>query len=163
MVQHSAITDPNIHEAKGASTASANTVCIADGAGATSFAKVGPSNIQAVNNVNKIYLTATFVDISTASSQYIVCPLAGVISKIYSVIDGAITTANCGLSFEIANVAVTNGNITITQSGSAAGDVDSSTPTAARTLTAGQAIEMISDGASNTTVNAKITFEIDVT
>jgi len=37
MTQHSKITDPNIHEPKGASTASANQVLVANGDGTTEF------------------------------------------------------------------------------------------------------------------------------
>ena len=43
---------------------------------------------------------------------------------------------------------MTNGGITIANAASAAGDVDSSTPTAANALTAGQALECITDGGS---------------
>lgn len=162
-VVHSTITDPNIHEPKGAGSASANTTYISNGSGSGTWQKVGPSQIQNVNNLNKINLTYTFNDISTAGSQWVVCPIAGDIANIYSVIDGAITGANCGFTFEIAGTAVTDGAITITQSGSAAGDVDSSTPSAANTLSAGQAIEIISDGASTGAVSATFTFVIDVT
>lgn len=154
MPEHRDVSPDNIHEPKGAFSAASGTVYVADGAGSGSF--------TAINNLNKITLTYTFTDISTASSQWVVCPIAGTISKIYSVLHGAIATADTVMSFEIAGIAVTNGNITITQSGSAAGDVDSSTPTAARTLTAGQAIEIISDGGSTNTVNATITFVINV-
>ncbi len=65
-----------------------------------------------------------------------------------------------GFDSEIGGTLVTNSAITITQSGSAAGDVDSSTPSAANTVTAGQAIEVISDGLSTTNVDATITLVI---
>lgn len=155
MPEHRDVSPDNIHEPKGAYSASAGTVYVADGAGSGSF--------TAINNLNKITLTYTFIDVSTASSQWVVCPIAGVITKIYSVLHGSITGVDTVLSFEIGGVAVTNGNITIAHSGSAAGDIDNSTPTAARTLTAGQAIEIISDGGSAGTTNATITFVIDVT
>ena len=163
-VQHSTMTGANLHEPKGVAAASADTVYVADGAGSGTWQKIasGQINTSSVKNVNFIPLTFEFVDISTARSAWVICPLAGLIQKIWSVIDGAITVANCGFTFEIAGVAVTNGAITITQAGSAAGDVDSSTPTAARTLTAGQPIELISDGGSTTAINATFTFEINV-
>ena len=72
----------------------------------------------------------------------------------------AITTADAALSFEIGGTAITNGGITVTQSGSAAGDVDTSTPSAANSVEEGDAIEMISDGASATACEAIITFVI---
>lgn len=162
-IQHANVSVSNIHECKGANTASINTVRISDGAGSGSWTKVSPSSITAVNNINIVTLNYTFTDISTPSSQWIVCPIAGIISKIYTVINGAIITADTTMSFKIAGVAVTNGNIVIPISGSGAGVVGSSTPTAARTLTAGQALEIISDGASSNVINATISFIINVT
>jgi len=102
-------------------------------------------------------LTVTMADISTASSVWVVAPHAGDISKIYSVINGTIATANAAITFELAGVAVTGAGITIAYSGSAAGDVDYSTPTALNTVTAGQAIEIITNGASTNTVIATFT------
>ena len=162
MVEHANVAAANIHECKGANSASVDTVRISDGAGSGSWAKVPPASITGVNNVNLITFTYRFTDISTASSQWVVCPIAGIISKIYTVIHGVITGSDTNMTFEIAGVVVTNGAIVIAQSGSAAGDVDSSTPTAARTLTAGQAIEVISDGGSTNTVDATVTFTINV-
>lgn len=163
-VQHSALTGSSLHEPKGASTASANTMLAANGSGVTNWQKVAVSNIDtsSIKGTNKIYLVYEIADLNPAASYYIVCPLAGVISKIYSVIEGALATADNLISFEIANVAVTNGTITITQTGSAAGDVDSSTPSAARTLTAGQALEIISNGGTSSTTKCTVTIEVDI-
>ena len=110
----------------------------------------------------KVYLTGVITDISTAASHFVVSPVAGTITKIYSTIDNAITVANAALSFELAGTAVTGGGITIATASSAAGDVDSATPSAANTVTAGQAIEMITDGGSTTACRATITFEITI-
>ena len=106
-------------------------------------------------------LTVTMEDISTASSVWVVAPHAGSISAIYSVINGAIITVDAGITTEIAGVAVTGGAITIAFAGSAAGTVDSCTPTALNTVTAGQAIEIITDGASTNTVIATFTLIIE--
>jgi hypothetical protein len=108
----------------------------------------------------KIRLFASITDISTAGQIYVVSPVAGTITKIYSVINGAIATADSILTPKINNVAITNGAITVAFSGSAAGDVDSSTPTAANTITAGQAIEIETDGGSANTVEVVLTIEI---
>ncbi len=107
-----------------------------------------------------VILTAKITDISTAGSTFVVCPIAGDIKTIYSTIKNAITVADAALTFEIAGVAVTGGGITIAYSGSAAGDVDSATPTATNSLTAGQAIEMITDGGSTDACEAVITFVV---
>jgi len=161
---HKDLTGVSLHEPKGAAAASANTAYVADGAGSGAWEKIDVDSINtsSVKNVNLHALTYKFEDISTASSQWVVAPLAGDIQQIYTVIDGAIATADCGISFEIGGVAVTGGGVTVTQSGSAAGDVDSATPSGANTVTAGQAIEVISDGASTNAVDMTVTFLMDV-
>lgn len=108
------------------------------------------------------YLVQTRLpDISTAGSAFAVASHAGKITKITSVINGAIATANGALTFEINGTAITGGAITVTQSGSAAGDVDSSIPTALNTVAVGDTLEVITSGAPTNTVTADITFEID--
>ena len=111
-------------------------------------------------SLKKVYLTTSITDISTAGQIYVVSPVAGTITKIYSVINGAIATANSILTPKIAGTAITNGAITVAFSGSAAGDVDSSTPTAANAITAGAAIEIETDGGSANTVEVVLTIEI---
>lgn len=91
------------------------------------------------------------------ADYYLVIPYAGTITKIYSVIDAAIATADKTLTASIGGVAITNGALTITQAGSAAGDVDSCTPTAANTVTAGQAIKIAATGGSTGAARAHIT------
>jgi len=111
----------------------------------------------------KIYLTGEIADISSAASTWVTSPVGGDITRIYTVIDGAITTPDAGISFEIAATPVTNGGITIDFTTSAAGIVDTATPTAARTVTAGQSIEIITDGASVNAVKAVVVIEITPT
>jgi len=111
-------------------------------------------------SLKKVYLTTSITDISTAGQIYVVSPVAGTITKIYSVINGAIATANSILTPKINNIAITNGAITVAFSGSAAGHVDSSTPTAANAINAGQAIEIETDGGSANTVEVVLTIEI---
>ena len=111
-------------------------------------------------SLKKVYLTTSIEDISTAGQIYVVSPVAGTITKIYSVINGAIATANSILTPKIAGTAITGGAITVAFSGSAAGDVDSSTPTAANAITAGAAIEIETDGGSANTVEVVLTIEI---
>lgn len=154
MTAHASLTGADLHEPKGVAAADSGQVYIADGAGSGTW--------TTLVNANKAYITARLEDISTAKSVFVVPGVAGDVSKIYSVIDGIIATADCTLSFEIAGTPITSGDITIAYSGSAAGDVDSSTPSAANTITAGQAIEIITSGASTNTVNATITFIIDL-
>lgn len=85
-------------------------------------------------------------DGSAEASYFAVAPFAGSISKIWTVTDGAVSTADITVTAKIATVAVTNGVVTIATAASAAGDVDVATPTAANVVTAGQAIEFVVTG-----------------
>lgn len=105
-------------------------------------------------------VTVAIGDVSTAGSVWVVPGVAGSIVKISNVIDAAITVADAGLTFEIGGTAVTGGAITIATAASAAGDVDSSAPSALNVITASEAIEVVKDGASTTTSNGVVTFEI---
>ncbi len=55
---------------------------------------------------------------------------------------------------------MTNSAITVAQSGSAAGDVDTSEPTAANSVSEDGTIEMITDGASTGTQKLLVTFVV---
>lgn len=129
-------------------TSSAAELNITDGVTATA------------TELNETFLTVEIVDVSTASSVWVVSPHAGTVSKIYSVINGTIATAPAVLDPQIGGTSITDGGISITESGSAAGDIDSSTPSAANVVTAGQAIEVATSGASTNTISAVITLVI---
>ena len=101
------------------------------------------------------------VDISTAQSDWIVAPHAGAITDIWTVIDGAIGTADADITLELAGTLVTGSTVTVATASSAAGDVDTATATAANTVAAGDAIEVITDGASTNTVEVCVTIIIE--
>lgn len=95
-------------------------------------------------------------DVSTAQSAYFVADVAGTLSGIKTVINGAIATADAVITAEINGTAVTDSAVTIANSGSAAGDVDTSTPSAANTVAVDDVLEVITDGASTNTVTADV-------
>lgn len=101
--------------------------------------------------INEIYLCAQLADLSTPSSCFVASPVRGKVVAAYSSITNSITGADCTWSLEINDVAVTNSTATVAYSGSAAGDVDSCTPTGANTVQAGDRIEFKSAGESSTT------------
>ena len=113
-----------------------------------------------MRTLNDYFLTSKITNISSAGSTFVPVPDGGRIIKIFTSIKNAITTANAALSFEIGGTAVTGGGITVTQSGSAAGDVDTAEPTAENSVNEGQAIEMITDGGSSTACECLVTFVI---
>jgi hypothetical protein len=149
--QHASISNANLHEPKDVSTASAEQVYVADGIGSGTW------------TTREVILNTIIDDISTASSAWVVCPVAGNITKVQSVIDTAITTADATLTTKIGGVNVTGGGLTVSFTGAAAGDVDSTSPTALNAVSANQAIEIATDGGSTTASKAVITFTIERT
>lgn len=91
-------------------------------------------------------LCKDIADGSLDATYYMVAPWAGTITGIRTVIDGVVSTADITITPKIGVTGMTNGVVTITQSSSAAGDVDTSTPSAANTVTAGQAFNLVVAG-----------------
>lgn len=115
---------------------------------------------MAVQPLDIMPVYAKIEDVSTAGQVYVVAPTDGEIVKVYSALNAAIAMANAAITTKIAGTAITGGGITITQSGSAAGDVDSAEPTAANYVKEGQVIEIETDGASTNTVSVDFTILI---
>lgn len=111
-------------------------------------------------SLKKVYLTVDMTDISTPSTVYLPSPVAGTITKITTIINGAIATANSIITSKIGATAITNGAITVAYSGSAAGHIDSATPTALNTVVVGSNINFTTDGASSNVVRTTIVVEI---
>jgi hypothetical protein len=75
--------------------------------------------------LNLALVDARLADISTASTAYAASPFHGALYRAYSCLQGAISGSNCTWSMTVNGVAVPNSTVTVTASGSAAGDVDS--------------------------------------
>lgn len=90
-----------------------------------------------------------------------ISPFSGLVTRIQSIIELALTTGDATLTPAIAGTNITGGAITVTQSGSAAGDKDSATPTAANYVTAGDALTVTVTGSQNAAAPANLIFEID--
>jgi hypothetical protein len=111
---------------------------------ATARANLGGGADKIVLEIRDINLVG-----ATAEVKRTVSPVAGTIDKIYSVIDGALTTGDATLTAKIGAVAVTDGVLTVTQAGSAAGDVDSVTPSAAKTVAVGDVVSITVGGTND--------------
>ena len=79
------------------------------------------------------FLCASIPDAKAADTRYIPVPDGGEVVRIISAIEITLV-GDLLITPKIGGVAITNGAITVTASGSAAGDVDTSAPTAARTV-----------------------------
>lgn len=153
MAQHKDLTGSDLHEPKGVSTASAGQVYVADGAGSGAWT----GGVESFTS-----LSLTFTDISTAGDLYIACGVTGTITRIDCVLGGAITTADAVLSAKIDGVSVDDGNITVSESGSAAGVAFFSEPTGHNDVVPGSVIKITTDGASSTTATCTVTVTINV-
>ena len=115
---------------------------------------------QIMRTLNDYFINAEIEDISTASSTFVAVPDGGRVIKIITALQGAISGANAAITFEIGGTAMTNSAITVAHSGSAAGDVDTSEPTAANSVSEDGTIEMITDGGSTGTQKLLVTFVV---
>lgn len=105
-------------------------------------------------NKESICMRVTNLVAASAKVYRAVAPHAGTIDLIYSVLEeAALAAGDATLTFSIDGTPVTGGVITIAQAGSAAGDVDTVSPSAAKTVAAGSVIECTVGGA-NTDANA---------
>ena len=152
MAHHKDLTGVDLHEPKGAASAAAGTVYVADGLGSGSWLPRLPNNV---------ILNARIDDVSTAGDIYIPVPIAGVITRISTTLGAAISVADANITFSINGVAIDGSAITIAFTGSAPGDVDSSTPSGHNTVAVGNQIKVSTDGGSTTTAPLTVSILID--
>jgi len=102
-------------------------------------------------------------DISTAETLYLMLPECTV-TKIWSVLSGTIANVNATITASRIGVALTNGVITIAFAGSAAGDIDSCTPTANNDFDGStQYLKLVGGGESTNAVPVLVTVEFSMT
>ena len=148
-VNHSTLTDPYLHEPKGVASASSGEVYVANGSGSGTW--------TAKETLIELSLEGYLEDVSSVETVYVPIPFAGTIVKVLTVLEGSISSANSTVT--VKNSAGSSmGTLTITASGSAAGDVDILEPTTNNTVTADSFITVESNGAS--TNSAKLRFVV---
>jgi len=113
-----------------------------------------------MRTLNDYFVYGEIADISTASSTFVAVPDGGKIIKIATALQGAISGGDAAITFELGGTAVTGGAITVANSGSAAGDVDTAEPTAANDVAEDGTIEMITNGGSTGAQKLCVTFTI---
>lgn len=105
---------------------------------------------------NKVALPMRIADLvgGTAAVYSIVSPVAGDIEAIHCILnEAALTVGDATITGSIVAVAITGGVVTITQAGSAVGDIDLASPSAANTVAVGDEIRM-TVGGTNTDADA---------
>lgn len=136
----------------GTAAASIRTTFIGD---TVTLTKLGTDSWQATATRRLVRMTfAPFVVAGSGTRFILGVPQRGVIELIGTVLQGAITTGNAACVFDLAGTPITHPTFTITQSGSAAGDVDSVVPSGARTAdgSAVLGVTVTGGGGTNTAV-----------
>ena len=147
MPLHSALTGTDLHEPKGVAAAASGKVYLSNGLGSGSW--VVPSYT----------ITGVIDDVSTASTIYLGVPFAGTVTKVVTVLAGSLTTADATITVKDA-AGSSMGTLTITQSGSAAGDVDTLSPVSNNTVANDSRISVETNGSSDTTRKLFVTVYI---
>lgn len=107
----------------------------------------------------EVLVNGQIADLSTAGQVYLPCPVAGELVSVTSTVNNAFSTADGVLTVKTVTGTVTP-TLTITQSGSAAGDVDTLTVATNGTVTAGSSIEVETSGAPTDTTITNVTARI---
>lgn len=150
-VNHSTLTDPYLHEPKGVATASSGDAYVANGSGSGTWQE----------NKRSVF-TIHFTDISAAQSIYCPIPFGGTVSRVTSVLEGSISGGDVVVTVKDSSSA-TMGTITVTQAGSASGDIDSVNPTSNNTVTDNDYILLESNGGASTHVDFMVTLVVENT
>lgn len=114
-------------------------------------------------NAGVIVLYETGIDLIAANAaqmRYVHSGEDATIEHITTVLSGALATGNATLTASINGTPVTNGVVTITQSGSAEDDVDEATPTAANVLTEGDVLTITVGGTNTASRTAGVTVRL---
>jgi len=150
-VNHSTLTDPYLHEPKGVAASSAGDVYVSDGAGSGTW-----------EDHRRSVITAHFQDLSDSEDIYVPIPFAGTVSRITTVLEGAIAGGDVTVTVKDSS-ANSMGTITITQSGSAAGDTDSLDPSSNNTVTDNDYVLVQGDGGATSHVDCLVAIVVEHT
>lgn len=160
MVQHAALTGAELHEPKGASTASADEVWVADGLGSGAFQKITTDQLDTtIVDINKRQIALQVENFTAGSTWMLPFTRNTTINKITTVISAATTTSDTTIAITKNSVS-SLGSITVAYSGSAAGDIDSLTPASNNTFVNGDFMRIVLSGGSGT---SNMTILIDYT
>ena len=149
-VEHSALTDPNLHEPKGLTgTSHSGRVYVSNGSASGAW------------TARQDLITVHIHDISTATDIYVPIINAGTVVKLQTVTSGTIAGSDLDITAYNSSSA-SMGELTV-QSGYAAGVVDVLPPTSNNTVTAGSYIRINSNGGPSSHVDVMLLIAVDRT
>jgi hypothetical protein len=131
-------------------------LAVADGGTGSSTAAAARTALGLTSQIGPL----TCADLTGTAVYRQVAQLAGTISSISSVLCGAaLATGNATLTCSIDGTPITLGALTITQIGSAEGDIDTVTPSGANVIAVGEVFEVTVGGANtDATAFAEVTY-----
>lgn len=148
-IGHASITDPNLHEPKGISTAQAGQVYRANG-----------DSLSGVWSATDYTLCDSIADGSTASStSFVPVPQNAQMRTVYISIDTALT-ADQTMTFNIPAGPIPSFTINLTAAGSAPGDVFFGSPPSPVLLAAGEFLQAVSSGGSMDPVKLSVVYQM---
>lgn len=147
-VNHSSLSDPYLHEPKGASSANAGEVYVFNGAGSGAA--------TALQDTYQVVLAS----VSTAETVYLPIIHSGTVSKVVTVLEGAITGGDAIITPK-NSAGSSMGTITIANASSAAGDVDTLSPASNNTVSADSFMTVETDGGSTGAQKLWVTVVVD--
>ena len=107
-----------------------------------------------------VRLTLDIADLSAEASYYMVFPVVGFLRRVFSIIDGVVSTAD--VTIGCYHNATLLGTITIATASSAAGDVDSMIPESANRGVPGDALKFtVSGGGAGGSPRGHLVVEIE--
>lgn len=147
MARHQDLTGADLHEPKGITTASVNTIYVANGSGSGTWKTIdtGSINPASILNINYLQLVVKVSDIQNASIATVPITQDCTLLSATSCISAAISGGDATLTFSRAGAA-TIGTITISASGSGEGVQDTITTPANNSFTAPSYLKIACDG-----------------
>ena len=139
-VTHSSLTGADLHEPKGVATANSEDVYVANGSGSGAW------------KGQTLLLNKKMTDISSSFDRYIPLPVACKVIHITTALSAAISGSDLVLTNKNA-AGSSMGTITVAQSGSAAGTIDTLTPSSNNTFAVNTAIEIEGNGGPSSHVD----------
>jgi hypothetical protein len=149
-IAHSALTDPQLHEPKGISTALTGTVYRANGAGSGTWVPT------------QYVLSGVLADVSTASTLYFPTPFQGTVVRVTVTLGGSIAANDDTITVRNA-AGISMGAITVPHSGSAAGNTFTLNPVSNNTISSTSFLTVETNGASSSPAPLYISVVIDRT
>ena len=153
MAQHKDLTGAELHEPKGADSASDGDVYVANGAGSGAWTAIYSGIIA----LNQYFQTSRMDDISAVNNRvFFDTPVQSEIVSLSAILDGAVTTGDATLSIYVNGVLFTD-TLVVPFASSTVGTRASMAAITANTVSAGSVIEVRSNGGCDTTQKAYIT------